>query len=107
MEKWIFTQEALKTAFGLKELFSIETREHESIDDFEPYVARPEVSLVLLAIRWTRHSYGETKEFCDKYGKPLVRLPGGYDPNQVAFQILEQCGERLGKGEQTGEKHPK
>ncbi len=92
-----FTQEALKTAFGLKELIWIETRDHESIEGFEPYIARPEVSVVLLAIRWSSHSYGETRDYCDKYGKPLVRLPGGYNPNQVAFQIINQCGERLGK----------
>ena len=96
-DRRLFTQEALKTAFGLKELIWIETREHESIEGFEPYIARSDVILVLLAIRWSSHSYGETKVFCDKYGRPLVRLPSGYNPNQVAFQIMKQCGERLGK----------
>ena len=96
-DRRLFTQEALKTAFRLKELIWIETREHESIEGFEAYIARSDVILVLLAIRWSSHSYGETKVFCDKYGKPLVRLPGGYNPNQVAFQIMNQCGERLGK----------
>lgn len=88
--------EALKTAFGLEELVWVETREHESIDRFEPYVARPEVALVLLAIRWTSHSFGDVKRFCDRYDKPMVRLPGGYSPNQVAAQILVQCSEQLG-----------
>ena len=96
-DRRLFTQEALKTAFRLKELIWIETREHESIEGFEAYIARSDVILVLLAIRWSSHSYGEAKVFCDKYGKPLVRLPGGYNPNQVAFQIMNQCGERLGK----------
>src|ERR1700677_2759594 len=45
--------EALKTALGLKELVWIETREHESIDRFGSHVARPDVALVLLAIRWS------------------------------------------------------
>ncbi|MCC6124263.1 MAG: hypothetical protein IT426_04830 [Pirellulales bacterium] len=96
-ERRLFTQESLRSAFRLKELIWIETREHQSIEGFEPYVARPEVILVLLAIRWSSHSYGETKDFCHRYGKPLVRLPGGYNPNQVAYQILEQCGERLAR----------
>jgi hypothetical protein len=87
----------LRTALGLKELFWIETREHESIDTFEPYIARPEVALVLLAIRWSSHSFGEVKRFCDRHGKPLVRLPAGYNPNQVALQILSQCSEQLGR----------
>jgi hypothetical protein len=86
---------AIKEAFGLSELYWITTQEHESIDHFEPYVARPDVAVVLLAIRWTSHSYGEVSAFCDRYGKPLVRLPGGYNPNQVAAQIMSQCSDRL------------
>jgi hypothetical protein len=87
--------EALKAAFGLKDLVWFETREHESIDTFEPYVARPEVALVILAIRWSSHSFEGVKEFCERYGKPMVRLPGGYNPNQVAAKILAQCSEQL------------
>ena len=26
---------------------------------------------------------------------PLLRLPGGYNPNQVAHQIVTQCGDHL------------
>ena len=92
--------EALKEAFQLRELIWIETREHESISGFEPYIARPDVAVVNLAIRWTSHSHGEVQVYCEKYGKPLVRLPGGYNPNQVAAQILAQCSARL-RAEQT------
>lgn len=87
--------EALQKAFQLADLYWIETRSHESTGSFEPFVARPEVVLVLLAIRWSSHSYGEVQEFCRRYDKPLVRLPGGYNPRQVAVQIREQCGLRL------------
>jgi hypothetical protein len=86
---------SLKEAFGLSELFWIETQDHDSIEKFEPYVARPEVAVVVLAIRWSSHSYGEVSTFCDRFGKPLVRLPGGYNPNQVAAQIMRQCSDRL------------
>ncbi len=84
--------ESLKSAFRLKELIWISTREHESTDQFEPYVARPDLTTVLLAIRWSSHSYGEVRDFCEKHGKLFVRLPGGYNPNQVAHQILQQRG---------------
>lgn len=87
--------DAIREAFGLRELIWIETRAHESFATFEPFVARPEVAAVLLAIRWSSHSYGEVKQFCEAHDKPLVRLPGGYNPNQVAAQILGQCSERL------------
>jgi predicted dinucleotide-binding enzyme len=89
------SQETLKAAFGLNELLWIETREHQSLEGFEPYVARPDVAVVLLAIRWSSHSFGEVKQYCDRYGKPLVRLPGGYNVNQVARQLLSQCSDRL------------
>src|SRR5206468_7485107 len=67
--------EALEDALGLRELIWIETREHQTHAVFEPYVARDDVAVVVLAIRWSSHGFGEVKAFCDKYGKPLVRLP--------------------------------
>ncbi len=88
-------QVAIKEAFELGELHWIETRDHQSIAGFEPYIARHEVVLTLLAIRWSSHSFGDIKQFCDKHGKPLVRLPGGYNPTQIAAQILDQCSQRL------------
>jgi hypothetical protein len=98
--------EALKEALGLRELVWIETREHQTHAVFEPYVARDDVAVVVLAIRWSSHGFGEVKEFCDKYGKALVRLPAGYSPNQVAYHIVRQVGDRLGgrNGTTAGEK---
>ena len=90
-----YAEQSLKEAFGLRELFWITTREHESNDGFGPYIARPDVALVLLAIRWSSHSYGDVRVFCERHGRPLVRLPAGYNANQLASQILEQCSERL------------
>lgn len=87
--------QAIKTSFGLQELIWIQTRAHESIESFAPYVARADVAAVLLMIRWASHSYGEVKRFCDSHGKPLVRLPGGYNPNQIAAQVLSQASKRL------------
>jgi hypothetical protein len=89
-------QEELRTSLGLTDLAWVATKEHQPIRDFEAAIARPEVAVVLLAIRWSSHSFGDVKQFCDRHGKLLVRLPGGYNPAQVAVQILAQCGERLG-----------
>jgi hypothetical protein len=88
-------KEALKKALGLKELYWVQIEEYQSLATFEPYIARPDVAVVLLAIRWSRHSFGEVQQFCERYEKPLVRLPAGYNPNQVAAQILGQCSDRL------------
>ncbi|MFO0953350.1 MAG: hypothetical protein U0835_19795 [Isosphaeraceae bacterium] len=89
-------QKALERAFGLRSLVWVETKEHQSLSTFEPVVARPEVKLVLLAIRWSSHAFGDVKLFCDRHDKPLVRLPGGYNPNQVAAQVVAQCSAELG-----------
>jgi len=86
--------DALTLAFGLKELIWIESYEKTHIN-FEPYVARADIAVVILAIRWIPHSYGEVKEFCEQYDKPLVRLLAGYNPNQVAYTILNQVSHQL------------
>lgn len=88
-------KQALEEAFNLKELVWVETTPGQSVNSFAPFVARPEVALVLLAIRWASHSYGGVRRFCDRYHKPLVWLPAGYSPNQVATQVLAQCSDRL------------
>jgi hypothetical protein len=83
---------ALEQAFGLDELVWVATRAHQTPSSFEPIVARPDTALVLLAIRWSSHSFGVVKAMCDRYGRPFVRLPAGYNPEQVARQIVLQLG---------------
>jgi len=90
--------DSLKSAFELGEMVWISTKEHESISHFEPHVGRSDIVVVLLAIRWSSHSFGEVQKFCDNHGKPFVRLPGGYNPNQVAKQIMSQVSQQLGDG---------
>jgi hypothetical protein len=88
-------RDALVRAFRLNDLDWLSTPEHTSITYFEPFIARPETVIVLLAIRWSNHDYAEVQQYCEKYGKLLVRLPAGYHPNQVAHQILNQVGDQL------------
>ena len=90
-------QQALKEAFALEDVVWLDSREHRSIERFKPYVARADVKVVALLIRWSSHSYGELKRFCDGHGKLFVRLPAGYNPSQVANQIMMQCGDLLGQ----------
>jgi hypothetical protein len=88
--------EALTAALGLKTVIWIDGHT-QTYTAFEPHVANPDVAVVLLAIRWASHGFGDVKVFCEKYGKPLIHLPGGYNPNQVAYHILNQAGERLNR----------
>ncbi|MCY2960639.1 MAG: hypothetical protein NTY35_10780 [Planctomycetota bacterium] len=90
--------ERLRVAFELSEVLWPETSEtNPSVSFFEPSVARPEVAIVLLLIKLNRH--GVTEELpavCERHGKAVVRMVGGYHPDQVAEQILKQVGKRLG-----------
>ena len=88
---------ALTHAFDLSELVWLDGGT-VSYTQFEAPIARKDVAVVVLMIRWSSHGYGDVKSFCDAYDKPLIRLPAGYNSRQVAFQILEQAGERLGGG---------
>lgn len=85
----------LQAAFGLARLDWQASRSHQSYFNFESAIRRPDVAVVLLAIRWSSHSFGEISRFCRDVGVPLVRLPGGYGPNQVAAQIIDQAGQQL------------
>ncbi|MEW6074656.1 MAG: DUF2325 domain-containing protein [Planctomycetota bacterium] len=90
------SRDALVKSLGLAELRWITATSGTSFGSFEPQIARPETALVLLAIRWSSHSFENVKGLCQKHGKPFVRLPGGYSPNQVARQVLDQASGRLG-----------
>lgn len=90
-------QRALEEAFELEELIWPSTDKHESLSVFEPDVAKPGVAVVIMAIRWSSHSYGELKALCDKYDKLFVRLKAGYNANQVARAILDQAGIELAR----------
>ncbi len=89
---------ALRDAFALDRLDWQSSRPHESHYRFESAVTRPDVAVVLLAIRFASHSYAEIQRFCDATGKPLVRLPAGYGVNRVAAEVRRQAGIRLGIG---------
>jgi len=89
------SRDALRDALGLAELRWITTRPHEPVSHFLAQVRRPEVRLVILAIRWSSHSFSEIKAECDRAGKAFVRLPRGYGVNQVAKEIVAQASDAL------------
>lgn len=87
--------DTIKLTFELKELVWCDTRPHKSHLPLETWIARDDVAVVLLAIRWASHGLGAVRDFCERYDKPFVRLPGGYNVAQLAYQILQQASERL------------
>jgi hypothetical protein len=90
-------QQAFKKAFALKDVIWLDWGEHQSIERFMPYITRADVKVVVLLIRWSSHSYGDLKQYCDRHGKHFVRMPAGYNANQIANQIMAQCADLLGQ----------
>ena len=87
--------ERVREAFGLADVVWEETREHQSTEPFRSVVARPDVALVVLFIRWCSHSFEDLKAYCDDAGAPYVRMKAGNHPNRIAHAVLAQVGERL------------
>ncbi len=86
---------ALKAGLNLKDLNWVDSRPHQSTAPFEPHVAKERTRVVLLAIRWSSHSFADVSTMCERHGKLFVRLPAGLGVAQVAHQVMEQVGKRL------------
>ena len=61
----------------------------------ETEIASSDTDLVLIATRLPVDVYVTFKELCQDHEKPFVRLPSGYEPSEVAHQVLRQIGRRL------------
>lgn len=89
----------IERSFELSELvWPLSREQNPDVPALEPYVARPDVAVVLLLIRWIRHALGDVSTLCARHDKPLVRVPGGYNADTLAPLILAQAGKRLGNG---------
>ena len=88
-------KEQIESAFELEELVWKSTREHSPLGPIESDVRKADVVAVFLAIRWSSHSYSNVIGICNDLGKPLVRLPAGTNPNQIAHAVMEQAMDRL------------
>jgi hypothetical protein len=89
-------KKAIIEAFELSELEWVATKPHETHDSLTGPIRDHDTALVLLLIRWSSHSYGEMRDVCAEFEKPLVRLPAGYNPAMIAREVIEQAGARLG-----------
>ncbi|GMV25060.1 MAG: hypothetical protein AMXMBFR58_10910 [Phycisphaerae bacterium] len=86
----------IRDAFELADVDWVSLTEHGSTAAAEAPIRRPETRLVLVLIRLVGHLHAEeVAEFCDRHGKPLVRLPAGYNPERIAAEVIEQVSHRL------------
>lgn len=90
-----YAKELIEREFELAELDWQVSKPHQSVSYFEPAVARKETRLVMLMIRWASHSFEAVADMCVRHNKPFVRLPRGYNPHQIAHQIVLQASMEL------------
>ena len=95
------TQRALERDLGLAEVRWCETRAGMPLDRVESEIHRDDVTVVVLAIRWSSHIYGSFAEVCKQIDVPFVRLKAGYNSSQVARHVLDQAGDRLAERRRT------
>jgi len=89
--------ERLRLAFSLKEIYLPCDSKGYSYKVARHAIARDDVALVLNLIRRTSHELKQAKRYCEQHDKLYISLPAGHHPNQVAVQILDQCGDKLRK----------
>jgi hypothetical protein len=86
----------IRRAFDLADLDWLSVPEHSSSEPLRAPITRPETGLVLMLVRWGGHQHiDDVREWCERAGKTLVMLPTGYNPEQIAVQVLSQASGRL------------
>lgn len=86
----------LTQAFELKEAEWVELTEHGSGAPMRAPIHRADTGVVVVIIKLTGHLHAEeAREYAAAAGKPCVMLSGGYNPERVAAEILEQASDRL------------
>ena len=84
-------RERLAAALMLDELDWVDLREHASSAPLEAAIANPRTAAVLVIIKLTGHQHADdARRWCRQYGKPLVVLKAGFNPEQVAAAMSEQ-----------------
>ncbi|HHN77305.1 MAG TPA: hypothetical protein ENK11_01345 [Phycisphaerales bacterium] len=92
--------ERIKDAFELGELDWISITEHGSSEPMRAPIFRNDTRLVIVLIKLSGHLHIEdATRYAREAGVPLVRLPAGYNPEQIAEQVLSQAGDRLAAAE--------
>lgn len=86
----------LKDAFALANVEWMSLTEHASAAPLRAPIMRRETRLVVVLTKLTGHLHAdEARAYAREAGVPFVTMPAGYNPEQVAEQVLVQAGERL------------
>lgn len=84
-------------AFALNDVEWISLSEHGTGTPMQAPIARGETRAVIVLIKLAGHLHAEeARAYARQFDKPCIMLPAGYNPEQIAEQLLSQAAERLG-----------
>lgn len=97
-ERYAEAARRLTQAFELSEAEWVVLSEHGSGQPLRAPIQRADTAVVVVIIKLTGHLHAEeARQYAAAAGKPCVMLSGGYNPERVAAEILEQASDRLGR----------
>ena len=86
----------IRDAFDLREVVWVSLGEHASSSPAQAPIHRADVKLVFVLVKLAGHQHVEdVSRFARDARKPVVRVPAGYNPEQLAAQALAQAIQQL------------
>lgn len=86
----------LRQRFGLAELRWVPVSpDRDAEPALDAAIAAHEVDLVLIAVRLPAAAYSSFRRRCQERQLPFVRLPRGFEPEEVAYHVQRQVARRL------------
>jgi hypothetical protein len=88
--------ERMVDAFGLDGVEWPELTEHGSAEPMRAPICNPQTRLVVVLIKLTGHEHAErARDFARQASVPFVHMPAGYNPEQIAAEVLNQASTQL------------
>jgi hypothetical protein len=86
---------SLEEKLRFKEVVWKETHAHRPIEPLQLEISKDEIDIVAVLVRFGDHAFSTLRKTANRHGKVFLHLPAGYNPNQVAHQIIEQADRQL------------
>jgi len=88
--------ERMIDAFGLDRVEWPELTEHGSAEPMRAPISHPRTRLVVVLIKLTGHEHADrARDLARQAAVPLVHMPAGYNPEQIAAEVLNQASAQL------------
>lgn len=88
--------ERMIDAFELDRVEWPELTEHGSAEPMRAPIAHPRTRLVVVLIKLTGHEHADrARDFAKQASVPFVHMPAGYNPEQIAAEVLNQASAQL------------